>query len=110
MASTPKRGPAAAGETVDLVRAYALQELVEPIKGVGRSLGFGLGGAFCLGLGTLLLGVALLRVLQTETGDAFDGNWSWVPYLIVLVVSVAVVGIALSRIKKTPHHRKDGSR
>ena len=33
----------------------------------------------------LFLGVGALRVLQTETGDAFTGDWSWVPYVIVVV-------------------------
>ena len=53
---------------------------------------------------------SLLRFLQTMTGDTFDGNWSWVPYLIVLVVSGIIAAIALSRIKRTRYHRKDGSR
>jgi len=30
--------------------------------------------------------VALLRVLQGETDGAFDGNLSWIPYLICTVV------------------------
>ena len=33
-----------------------------------------------------MLLVALLRLLQEETG-AFDGNLSWIPYLIVTVVA-----------------------
>ena len=27
-----------------------------------------------------------LRALQDETGDTFTGDWSWVPYLIMIVV------------------------
>jgi hypothetical protein len=110
MAFSPKRGPAAATETVDLVKAYARQELLAPVQGAGRSMGFGAAGALCLGLGVVMLAMALLRAMQTQTGDAFDGNWSWVPYLITLVVSLAVAALAVSRIKRTPYHRKDGSR
>ena len=50
----------------------------------------------------ILLMLAGLRALQTETGDTFDGNWSWVPYLIVLVVAVAVVAWAFMRISRDP--------
>jgi hypothetical protein len=110
MASKPKRGPAAATDTVDLVKAYAKQELLAPVQGMGRGVGYGVAGALCLGIGFVLLAMALLRALQTETGDALDGNWTWVPYAVVLVVLVAVVAIAVSRIKRTPYHRKDGSR
>jgi hypothetical protein len=109
MAFNGKRGPAAATDTVDLVKAYAKQEILEPIQGAGRSTGYGVGAALCLGIGVVLLAVALLRFLQTMTGDTFDGNWSWVPYLIVLVVACAVAALSVSRIKKTRYHRKDGS-
>jgi hypothetical protein len=92
--------PTLATELWDLVRAYAKQETVEPLKGLGRSVGFGVAGAFCLGIGVVLLVVGVLRVLQTETGEAFDGNWSWVPYLIVLVLCGVVVGLALKGTSK----------
>ena len=39
----------------------------------------GIGGLFHIGRGGL-------RALQTETGDTFEGDWSWVPYLIVTAV------------------------
>ena len=69
---------------VDLVKRYALQETVGPLKNIGRWLGFGVAGAFCLGFGTLVLLMALLRILQTETSDVFDGDLAFIPYLIVL--------------------------
>jgi hypothetical protein len=84
---------------LDTVKAYAKQETLGPLKGVGRSIGLGVAGAICLGVGTILLLLAVLRVLQTET-SAFDGNWSFVPYLIDLVLGGIVVAIAVSRIKR----------
>ena len=66
----------------------------------GQHLGVGLGGALCLGIGTLILLVGLLRFLQTQTGDVFDGNWSFVPYVIVLLVTVILMAIVFSRIQK----------
>lgn len=92
--------PTLASELWELVRDYAKQQAVEPLKGVGRFLGYGLAGAVLLGTGLLLLAVGLLRALQTETGSRFQGNWSWVPYLIVLVVCGAVIGWAASRMGK----------
>jgi flagellar biosynthesis protein FliQ len=47
----------------------------------------------------IFLLLAVLRVLQTET-DAFDGTWSFVPYLIVFVVAVAIVALAVSRVQR----------
>jgi hypothetical protein len=92
--------PTLATELWELVREYVKQQLVEPVKGAGRFVGFGLAGGVLLGVGLVLLAVGLLRVLQTETSDTFDGNWSWAPYLIVLVVSAAVIGLLASRMGK----------
>lgn len=82
----------------ELVIAYAKQETIEPIKGLGRFLAFGLLGSFLLSVGTLMLVLAGLRALQTETGSIFSGNFSWAPYLIVFVAALALGGITLSRI------------
>lgn len=87
-------------ELVDLTKAYAKQETVDPLKGLGRYLGYGLAGSLLLSIGVILLALAGLRALQTETGTTFTGNWSWVPYVIVLVFAVAVIGLALTRINK----------
>lgn len=92
--------PTLATELWDLVRAYAKQETIEPLKGLGRAVGFGVAGALSLGIGVVLLVVGVLRVLQTETGEAFDDNWSWVPYLIVLVLCGVVVALALKGTSK----------
>lgn len=82
----------------ELVIAYVKQETIEPIKGLGRFLAFGVLGSFLLSVGTLLLVLAGLRALQTETGSTFSGNFSWAPYFIVFVAALAVGGITLTRI------------
>jgi len=92
--------PALAAELWDLVRAYAKQETVEPLKGLGRFIAFGLAGSVTIGVGLVLLAVGGLRALQTETGSTFHGNWSWLPYLIVLVGCASLAGIAISRTGK----------
>jgi hypothetical protein len=92
--------PTLATELWELVRDYVKQQLVEPLKGAGRFVGFGLAGGMLLGIGLVLLAVGLLRVLQTEAGETFDGNWSWAPYLIVLIASSAILGLLASRMGK----------
>lgn len=92
--------PTLASELWDLVRAYAKQETIGPLKGIGRFIAFGLAGSLLLGLGLVLLALGGLRALQTETGDTFDGNWSWAPYLIVVVGCAAILGLLATRMGK----------
>ena len=97
--AAPQRSANRFTETVDLVKAYALQETLGPLKGAGRWIGMGLAGALCLGLGGLLLSLALLRLLQTEV-SAFDGSWSFVPYLITFAVLAIVIGLTVWQVQR----------
>jgi hypothetical protein len=92
--SKDKSLPTVAAELYDLVRAYVKQETVEPMKGLGRVALFGIVGSLLLGIGLVELAVGGLRALQTETGGRFDGNWSWAPYLIVLLGTTIVIMLA----------------
>ena len=85
-------------ELKTLVIAYAKQETIDPIKSLGRYLAFGLLGSFFLAAGLVLLSLAGLRALQTETGTTFGGNFSWAPYLIVFFGALVIGGFTLSRI------------
>jgi hypothetical protein len=106
--TSPSRHESASiGEVVDLVRDYAKQETLGPLKGAGRWLALGAAGAVLIGLGSVFVLVGVLRLLQTET-SAFDGGWSWVPYLIVLVAAAVVAAIALSRVKKATLGKEPG--
>jgi hypothetical protein len=94
----PKSIPQVATELWELTTAYAKQETIDPLKGLGRFVGYGIGGAILLGLGVGLLLLSGLRALQTETGTMFTGNLSWLPYLIAVVVGGLLIGLALSRV------------
>lgn len=83
-----------------LLRDYAKQETIGPLKGIGRYLKFGLPGAVLVGLGALLLALAGLRALQTETGTTFTGNWSFAPYLIVLAGLLVVTALSARAITR----------
>jgi len=86
--------PALATELWELVLAYLKQETVGPIKGLGRFLLFGLAGAVALSIGLVLLALAGLRALQTELGTTFDGNLSWIPYVLTLLGCAMAAGLA----------------
>lgn len=100
MALSVKNVPDTLQDLWDLLVAYAKQETVDPLRNLGRYLGFGLAGMALLTLGTFFLAMSLLRFLQTMVGGVFDGFWSWVPYLIVIVCLGAVIALALKRIDK----------
>jgi len=90
--------PQLATELWDLVVLYFKQETVVPLKSLGRYIGLGVLGSLLMGFGVVFCTVAALRALQVAT-DAFDGDWTWVPYLIVvfaLLVGAAIVWKALS--------------
>jgi hypothetical protein len=90
-------------ETVQLVKEYALQETLAPVKNAGKWIGFGLLGATLIGLATAFLSLGLLRMVQTEWPDAFDGRWTkLLPYLFALLLCILVAALAFSRINKKP--------
>jgi len=89
-------------DTIDMVKRYARQETVDPLRGLGRYLAFGVIGSVLVAIGILLLGMSALRALQFETGDVFDGNWSWVPYVIVAVGMAIVIALAVVAISREP--------
>lgn len=99
--------PASIGEVVEYVKTYARQETVGPLKGAGQWIGVGIAGSLVLGIGLFLLLLGLLRFLQTEWPDVAEGRLSWVSYLIVLIVCVALIALTVSRINKTFLDKKD---
>lgn len=93
------------GELWDLLKTYARQQTVDPVKALGRFVTYGLLGSLLIGIGITELTVAVLRVLQVETDDVFDCNWSTIPYLIALVAVSVLTVLSLKRIKGTGGHR-----
>ena len=105
--TSDKSLPTLAAELWDLVRAYAKQETIEPVKGIGRFVAFGVAGSVAIGTGLVLLALGLLRLLQEEADEVFDGNWSFAPYLItVLVVGALLYVLALRHLRADDGDRK----
>lgn len=106
MPEEQKSVPQVLGELKELTVTYAKQETVDPIRGLGRFVGFGVGGSLVLGIGVCLLALSALRALQTETDGTFDDGWSWVPYLITTAVLALLAYLAVRAIKEK-HHDDD---
>jgi hypothetical protein len=81
-----------------LVTAYAKQETIDPLKKLARFVVWGLIGSFLLAVGSLLLTLAVVRVLQAETGSALTGNLSWVPYAGGILFAVLVLAFTATRV------------
>jgi hypothetical protein len=96
----------AGDDAFQLTVDYLKQETVEPLKGLGRFLYMGIAGSFFLAFGILLILLGVLRLLQTETGSALTGDWSWVPYAAVFVLGLLVIGVAVWRITAGPGQAK----
>jgi hypothetical protein len=99
--SVSQGDPGSIGQVIDLVKEYARQETLGPIKGAGRWLAAGAAGALLLGAGCSLLVLGVLRMVQNEFGKSFRGSWTtMLPYLFAFVASLAVMGVAAWRITK----------
>ncbi len=93
----------------DLLVAYARQETLDPLRALGRYLAFGLAGSSAMAIGSIFIVVGLLRLLQDGTGGAFDGAWSFAPYLIVVVVVLGAI-VALGAVVARSRSENLGSR
>ena len=96
----PRDQQASIADAVDLVKTYATQETLGPLKGAGRWLGLGAAGAVLLGLGLVIVLLGVLRLIQTEWDRAATGALSWLSYLIVLIITVVLLLVVLRRINR----------
>ena len=95
----PDKGlPTLATELWELVVSYLKQETLEPIKGLGKFIAFGVVGALLLAIGLVMMAVAVLRTLQVETRPHWSGHLSWLPYVVTIVAVGAVALVVASRI------------
>ena len=86
-------------ELWELLVAYAKQETVTPIKGIGRYLAFGAAAMFFFAFAGVLFSLAGLRWMQEKTNGHLSGNLSWIPYLVSFLILVAIIVVAATRIK-----------
>lgn len=73
-------------ELKDLVLAYFKQETTDELKALAGYVLFGVVAWMLIGIGVACGAVGVLRLLQEQAGGVFDGNWSWAPYFIVVIL------------------------
>jgi len=95
----PKSWQQTLQELWELLKDYAAQETIGPLKNLKRQASYGLAGSMCVALGAFLLAVSILRLLQTHVQWTEDHNWS--QYGIAVLFLVLVCGLA-ARKMKTP--------
>jgi hypothetical protein len=88
-------------EFVSLVVAYAKEQTVDPIRGLGRYLVFGLAGAFLTAIGGGLAVLATIRLIQAETGRHLTGSLTWMPYTGGFIVAGVGTGLAAMRLRRS---------
>jgi hypothetical protein len=99
-------GVAGAKDLASMAVAYAKQETVAPLKGLARYAAYGMAAALFFSTGLVLFALGALRGIQDATGAAdaqrggLDGSWSWVPYLLAVVVCVAILGLVALAAKR----------
>ena len=95
------KGP---GEIVNelwiLCRDYAKQETIDPLKQLLQFVKWGFGGALLLAFGLLFGALAVLRILQVETGEHLTGSLTWVPYLAAFAFTVAAIALSVAAITR----------
>ena len=89
-----------ANELSALVVTYAKQETVDPLKNLGRFVGWGFAGAVLIAIGGVIGILATVRLIQTETGQHLHGDLTWVPYAGGIIVGLVGAAWSVSRIWK----------
>jgi hypothetical protein len=96
-------------ELRELLVAYARQETVDPLNKLKQYLGWGIPGAFLLGLGTYLISLGILRGLQQFDNTA--SSWaSMLPYLGSLAWLFLIVLLCARKISRSINHGDDGTK
>ncbi len=78
-------------DAVDLVKAYAKQETIDPLKHLSTFFKWGAIGAVLVMFGSLFLVLGALRSLQAL--DSTFLSWDWVEYIIAVLVAGAITGL-----------------
>lgn len=84
-----------------LLKDYGKQETIDPLKSLGRFVGWGSAAALSFGIAGTLFAVAIMRIMQVEGRRWLNGNWSPAVYLVALVVTSLAAYLAISQINKS---------
>ncbi|MGH3732935.1 MAG: hypothetical protein ACRDVC_06090 [Acidimicrobiales bacterium] len=76
---------------------YVKEETIQPLKDLWRFVRWGIIGSVFIGFGIVLVLFGALRYLQWQF-PVLDGSLSWLPYIIVAVLALIVMGLTAWRI------------
>lgn len=96
----------------DLVRttiAYLKQETIGQLSGLRKLAVLRLVAAICFAFGGVLLVIAAVRAVQTQTGTALSGSLSWLPYLFGLILATSVAAVLAWLTIRAPRARTPGN-
>jgi len=97
--SADDAGDKSFSDVYEMLFSYVKQETLKPIRGAGRWIAFGFTAALFLSIGIVLGSLGVLRLVQTSSlGDS--AAWSWLSYVVALLLLVVVFVISVSRIRK----------
>ncbi len=97
--SEDPKDPKSTSQIFDSLLTYVKTETLRPIRGAGRWIGFGFVAAISLSIGIVLGALGILRMAQSLM-NIDSGSWSWLNYVVTLVVCVVVFVVTISRIRK----------
>ena len=78
-------------ELINIIISYVKSQTLVPLKRLGRYLGLGIVGSLFMTNGAIFVSLGILRYLQTL--DVFDSSLSFLPYVILAVVDICLLGI-----------------
>jgi hypothetical protein len=103
VAQTPKSFQETGTELWELLKGYARQETVEPLKNLGRRIGLGVAGSVLFSLGWFLVTLGVMRLLQTHEVPVI-GSWfmvhNWAVYGVAMVLLAIGIAGAVRKIRK----------
>ena len=85
MAQAPKSVQQVIQELWELLKAYAQQETIGPIKTLGTQIGWGLAGTFSFALGYVLIVLGVMRFLQTHSPEWWRPH-NYLNYFVAVVM------------------------
>jgi hypothetical protein len=103
VAQTPKSFQETATELWELLKGYAQQETVQPLKNLGKRIGFGIAGSVLFSLGWFLMTLGAMRLLQTHSVP-FVGDWFMVHNWAVYFVGLALLGLGIYGVVRKIRH------
>lgn len=100
MPQAPKSFQQVLQELWELLKAYAVQETVGPLKDLGRQIGLGLAGALAFSLGYFLIVLGILRWLQFHGPATFQSsNWNFLTYLLACALLAGAIALAIRKVR-----------